>query len=80
MQFDWLALLCAVLAASATILGGAMVFVKRRFDDHFLKYSIAFGAGFMLGAAALAMLPESFKISTLSATMVLSRLPNHSFF
>lgn len=64
MHFDGLALLCAALAASATVLGGAMVFVKRRFDDHFLKYSIAFGAGFMLGAAALAMLPESFKISS----------------
>jgi ZIP family zinc transporter/zinc and cadmium transporter len=60
---SWLSLACALLAASATVLGGALILVKRRVEDHFLKYSIAFGAGFMLGASALAMLPESFHLN-----------------
>ena len=63
MKTEWLSLLSAFLAAAATVFGGALVLMKRRWDAHLLRYSIAFGAGFMLGAATLAMIPESFKLT-----------------
>lgn len=63
MQINWVSISAAFLAALATMLGGATVFTKRKWDPNLLRYTIAFGAGFMLGAAALAMLPKSFEIS-----------------
>lgn len=58
-----LAFITSIIAASATILGGSLVLVKREWDHELLRYSISFGAGFMLAAAALAMIPESLKIT-----------------
>jgi zinc transporter ZupT len=60
---NWLSILSAVIAASANIVGGMLVLVKKRWDHHLLRYSISFGAGFMLGAAALAMIPASLKLT-----------------
>src|SRR5205823_889471 len=44
-----LGLLCVGLAALANLLGGAVV-TLRRWDDRFLRYAVALGAGFMLSA------------------------------
>jgi len=60
---NWLSILSAVIAASANVVGGMLVLVKKRWDHHLLRYSISFGAGFMLGAAALAMIPASLSLT-----------------
>lgn len=60
---NWLSILSALIAASANIVGGMLVLVKKRWDHHLLLYSISFGAGFMLGAAALAMIPASLSLT-----------------
>lgn len=64
MRTEWLSIFSAFLAACATVVGGSLVLMKRQWDRNLLKYSIAFGAGFMLAAAALAMIPESLKLTT----------------
>lgn len=71
MTVTWLPLLAAFLAACATVLGGLLIFIKRKWEDNLLKYSISFGAGFMMAAAALAMIPESFKLSSQAGIFLL---------
>lgn len=63
MQFNWLSLAAALVAGSATVFGGMLVLMKQKWEAGVLKYSISFGAGFMLAAAALAMIPESLKVN-----------------
>jgi ZIP family zinc transporter/zinc and cadmium transporter len=65
-----LGLLCVVLAAGANLLGGAVV-TLRRWDDRVLRYAVALGAGFMLAAVLLKMLPESARLTPLAAPLVL---------
>lgn len=57
-----LPLLLAVVAAGASVAGGAMV-TAHRWATSSLRYFIALGAGFMLGAVFLEMLPESMALS-----------------
>lgn len=47
------------VAGLADLLGGALVTGRRRWDRVFLQYFLALGAGFMLAAAFLRMVPES---------------------
>lgn len=61
---NWLSIVATLIAASATIVGGTLVLVRRKWEADILKYSISFGAGFMLAAAALAMIPESLKVNS----------------
>lgn len=56
-----LALLLGIIAASANLLGGALV-AHRQWSHRYLKYFIAIGAGFMLATALLEMIPESVKL------------------
>jgi zinc and cadmium transporter len=56
-----LALLLGVTAALANLLGGLLV-TRRQWSQHYLKYFIALGAGFMLATALLEMVPESLKL------------------
>jgi len=58
-----LALLLGVIAAAANVLGGLAI-VRRQWSRAYLKYFIALGAGFMLAAAFLEMIPESLKLAT----------------
>lgn len=62
MSSNFLPLLLAVVAAGASIAGGAIVtaYVWARSS---LRYFIALGAGFMLGAVFLEMLPEGMALS-----------------
>jgi len=53
-----LALLLGLTAAAANILGGFFI-LHRDWSRQYLKYFLALGAGFMLAAAILEILPES---------------------
>jgi zinc and cadmium transporter len=53
-----LALLLGLTAAAANILGGLFI-LHREWSRQYLKYFLALGAGFMLAAALLEILPES---------------------
>lgn len=48
-----------LLAAMANVLGGLAVTAPKRTNPQYLKYVLALGAGFMLAAAILKMMPES---------------------
>jgi zinc transporter ZupT len=57
-------LLFGLLAAGANVLGG-LVLVKsgaHRFGERFLKYLVALGAGFMLAAIFIEILPETVRL------------------
>jgi zinc and cadmium transporter len=59
-------LLFGLLAAGANVIGG-LVLVKsgmHRWGERFLKYLVALGAGFMLAAIFIEILPESVRIWT----------------
>jgi zinc and cadmium transporter len=53
-----LALLLGLTAAAANILGGLFI-LHREWSRQYLKYFLALGAGFMLAAAILEILPEA---------------------
>lgn len=53
-----LALVLGLTAAAANILGGLFI-LHREWSRQYLKYFLALGAGFMLAAAVLEILPES---------------------
>jgi zinc and cadmium transporter len=57
-----LALLLGLAAAAANILGGLFI-LYRQWSRQYLKYFLALGAGFMLAAAILEILPESVVLS-----------------
>src|SRR5437667_6358982 len=59
-------LLFGLLAAGATFLGGFVLIRSgaHRFGERFLKYLVALGAGFMLAAIFLEIVPESFSLWT----------------
>jgi zinc transporter ZupT len=56
-----LAALLGLMAAGANLLGGVLV-AHREWSRRYLRYFIALGAGFMLAAALLEMIPESVKL------------------
>ncbi len=57
-----LSLILGTVAALADIFGG-LVLVRRNWEKRYLRYFVALGAGFMMAAAFLEMLPESFRLS-----------------
>ena len=63
--------LCILVAAAANLLGGAVV-TFRRWDDRLLRYAVALGAGFMLAAVVLRMIPESTHLTPLAPVLVLT--------
>lgn len=69
----WLALSLGLFAGLADYLGGFLL-VKRSPSARSLRYFVALGAGFMLAAALLEMLPEAFAVNTnthLAAALIL---------
>ena len=50
------------VAALADVFGGLLL-VRRTWEKRYLRYFVALGAGFMMAAAFLEMLPESFRLS-----------------
>jgi zinc transporter ZupT len=57
-----LSLILGTVAALADIFGG-LILVRHDWEKRYLRYVVALGAGFMIAAAFLEMLPESFKLS-----------------
>jgi ZIP family zinc transporter/zinc and cadmium transporter len=68
----WMALAFTVLTAAATVLGGVVVTLRRRWDAALLNYFVALGGGFMLAAAVLEMMPVSARMTSMAAVLVLS--------
>lgn len=71
MDSFYISLALGGAAAGANVVGGLLVVVKRRWDEVLLKYFIALGAGFMLGAAFLGMMPESVRLTPLAPPLIL---------
>ncbi len=65
-------LLLGTAAALANIAGGLVVTMRRDWNLLLLKYFVALGAGFMLAATFLRMLPESLALSQHAAALVLA--------
>lgn len=57
-----LALLLGLTAASANVLGGFFI-VRRDWSRQYLKYFLALGAGFMLAAAFVEIIPEALRLA-----------------
>lgn len=55
-------LLFALLAAAATLIGGLAITLPARLGTRRLNHLIAFGAGFILSAAFVSMMPESLRL------------------
>jgi zinc transporter ZupT len=55
----WQGLLFSLVAAAGNVMGGALLTVKRRWERRFLDSVLAIGAGFMLAAAVIRMIPAS---------------------
>jgi zinc transporter ZupT len=56
-----LSLVLGLVAALADVVG-ALILVKTHWEKRYLPYFVALGAGFMLSAALLEMIPESFRL------------------
>jgi zinc and cadmium transporter len=61
-----LSILLGLSAALANVAGGAVV-SRRRWEQHYLKYFVALGAGFMLATSIVEMVPESIELRGRSA-------------
>jgi ZIP family zinc transporter/zinc and cadmium transporter len=66
-----LSLACIGAAASANVLGGVFV-ARREWDGRLLRYFVALGAGFMLAAVILKLVPESMRLSTSAPVLILA--------
>lgn len=69
MDHAW-SLAFGAAAAAATVLGGLLV-ARRSWSSLVLRSFIALGAGFMIAAVCLRMLPESMKLSPRAPLLVL---------
>ncbi len=67
----WVVLGFIVVTAAATALGGLVVTLRRRWDAALLHYFVALGAGFMLAAAVLEMMPVSARMTSKAPVLVL---------
>ena len=68
--FVW-SLLLGLAAGGANVLGGLVVVSRRSWNKAALGHFIALGAGFMLAATLLRMLPESFRLTPLAPMLIL---------
>jgi ZIP family zinc transporter/zinc and cadmium transporter len=69
--FQW-SLLLGTAAAAANVVGGLILTSRPRWNESMLRYFVALGAGFMLAAAFLRMLPESFRLTPAAPLLVLA--------
>jgi ZIP family zinc transporter/zinc and cadmium transporter len=69
LQFS---LLLGTAAAAANVLGGLVVVARREWNLLALKYFIAVGAGFMLAATFLRMVPESVRLTPHAAVLIMA--------
>lgn len=64
MNTNHLSIIFSVVAAGATMAGGLMITIPSKLSRQALSHVIAFGAGFMLAAAFISMVPESIEHTT----------------
>jgi zinc transporter ZupT len=64
-------LLLGLAAAAANVAGGLVVVSRRHWNELPLKYFIALGAGFMLAATFLRMMPESLALTSDAPLLIL---------
>jgi len=64
-------LIFAMFAAAATLLGGLIITLPARLGERRLHHLIAFGAGYMLAATFVSMMPESFELSARAPIWIL---------
>ena len=69
--FVW-SLLLGTSAALANVAGGLIVVSRRHWNELVLKYFMALGAGFMLAATLLRMLPASMKLTQDAPLLILA--------
>ncbi len=67
----WAGVLFATISALGNVAGGGLVMLGRSWPVRRLKASLAFGGGFMLAAALVAMAPESFTLTPAGPALVL---------
>lgn len=67
-----LSLAFGAAAASANVVGGLVVVARRHWNEMFLKYFVGLGAGFMLAATFLRMLPASIALSSSAPALILA--------
>ena len=63
-----LSLVLGIVAALADVFGGFLL-VRRHWEQRYLRYFVALGAGFMMAAAMLEMIPESFQLRPLGGVL-----------
>ena len=64
-----LSLLLGLTAAAANVFGGTII-VQKHWERSYLKYFVALGAGFMLAAAIIEIIPESLALRGKSAALL----------
>src|ERR1043165_6292398 len=69
--FLW-SLILGLAAALANVVGGLIVVSRGRWSGTVLKYFVALGAGFMLAATFLRMLPESIRLTSRAPLLMLA--------
>jgi zinc transporter ZupT len=67
---EW-SLLLGTAAGAANVLGGLIIVSRKHWSELALKYFLALGAGFMLAATFLRMLPESLRLSSQAPLLIL---------
>jgi len=67
-----LSLAFGAAAAAANVIGGLVVVARREWNERFLKYFIGLGAGFMLAATLLRMLPVSIALTPAAPGLILA--------
>ncbi len=65
-----LSLLLGSTAAAANVFGGTII-VQKHWDRSYLRYFVALGAGFMLAAAVIEIIPESLELRGRSAALLI---------
>lgn len=68
----WTALACAVVAGAANVVGGLLAARASGWDRIRQSYIVAIGAGFMLAAVLLRMVPESYRLALTGQDAMLS--------
>ena len=66
-----LSLACTGAAAGANVMGGMFV-ARREWDGRWLRYFVALGAGFMLAAVLLKLVPESTRLEPRAPVLILT--------
>jgi zinc and cadmium transporter len=67
-----LSLAFGATAAAANVVGGLVVVARRHWNEMFLKYFVGLGAGFMLAATFLRMMPASIALSSSAPALILA--------